>query len=449
MATKKPNILILGRRHRRTAVLCLAAAAGGVATSSAWGEHTVFANAGRDTEVVLNVDAIGAWYGSSGAWFGASESFLGANVDRWADLGVEPTLSLETNAGGGRLFATLSGVYASTLGDDASGSTVGLDDTSSMTLEQAHVGWRTEDIFAALDGDTFSITAGRFDYGIGSGLLVDDGGADGGERGGWYLGMRKAFVQSLVASLDSETWLIEAFSLHNDARKGDTRGEARGANIEYRFGDRAALGTTYLRADTDDATSGSLDAYSVRASWRAAGGFGLAAEHVDESSSQIDATGYYAEIGYVLESRPWSPQIRVRHARFSGDDPATALDERFREIAYGSTDWTSWYQGEITGEYALGNGNLESELVRLTLAPSERITFDAMYYRFTLDQPASFGAASSDWGDEINFTIDWQVEERVTITGVLGVLWPGDAAEEIVGGSSDWIHTMLLVSYAW
>jgi hypothetical protein len=445
VATKKPNILIMSR----TAVLCLAAAAGGVATSSAWGEHTVFANAGRDTEVVLNVDAIGAWYGSSGAWFGASESFLGANVDRWADLGVEPTLSLETNAGGGRLFATLSGVYASTLGDDASGSTVGLGDTSSMTLEQGHVGWRTEDIFAALDGDTFSITAGRFDYGIGSGLLVDDGGADGGERGGWYLGMRKAFVQSLVASLDSETWLIEAFSLHNEPREGDTRGEARGANIEYRFSDRAALGTTYLRADTDDATSGSLDAYSVRASWHAAGGFGLAAEHVDESSSQIDATGYYAEIGYVLESRPWSPQIRVRHARFSGDDPATALDERFREIAYGSTDWTSWYQGEITGEYALGNGNLESELVRLTLAPSERITFDAMYYRFTLDQPASFGAASSDWGDEINFTIDWQVEERVTITGLLGVLWPGDAAEEIVGGSSDWIHTMLLVSYAW
>jgi hypothetical protein len=431
------------------AVLCLAAAAGGVATSpAARGEYTVYANADRGTEVVLNVDAIGAWYGSNGAWFGASEAFLGAHVDRWADLGIEPTLSLETNAGRGRLFAALSGVFASTLGDDASGSTVRLDDTSAMTLEQGHVGWRIADVFPALDGDTFSLAAGRFDYGIASGLLVDDGGADGGERGGWYLGMRKAFVQSLVASLDSETWLVEAFSLHNEPREGDTRGEARGANVEYRF-DRATLGTTYLRAATDAPTSESLDAYSLRASWRAPSGFGLVAEHVDESSGTIDATGYYAEIGYVLESRPWSPQIRLRHARFSGDDPATARDERFREIAYGSTDWTSWYQGEITGEYALGNGNLESELVRLTLAPTERITVDAMYYRFALDQPASFGAASSDWGDELNFTVDWQVDERVSVTGVLAVLWPGAGAEQIVGGSSDWIHTMLLVSYSW
>ena len=97
----------------------------------------------------------------------------------------------------------------------------------------------------------------------------------------------------------------------------------------------------------------------------------------------------------------------------------------------------------------LGNGNLESELVRVTLTPSERITFDVMYYRFTLDQPASFGAISGDWGDELNFTVDWAATEQVSVTGVLGVLHPGDAAEQIVGGGSDWLHTMLLVSYSW
>jgi Alginate export len=433
----------------RTAALYLVAAGSVARVSSAWAEYTIYRDAARGTEVVLNVDAIGAWYGSNSAWFGESEAYLGAKIDRWADFGIEPTLSLETSAGRGRLFAAVSGVYASTLGDDASGSTIGFDDTDSLTLEQAHIGWRADDLFAALAGDAFSIAVGRQDYGIGSGLLIDDGGADGGERGGWYLGMRKAFAQSLVASLDSETWLLEAFTLENQPREGDTRGDARGANIEYRFGERAALGTSYLRVGTEDPTSESLDVYSVRASWRAAGGFGVAAEHVDESSGLIDATGYYAEIGYAFESRAWSPEIRFRHARFSGDDPATALDERFREIAYGSTDWTSWYQGEITGEYVLGNGNLESELVRVTFTPSERITFDAMYYRFTLDEPASFGATSSDWGDELNFTIDWAATEQVSVTGVLGVLQPGDAAEQIVGGGSRWLHTMLLVSYSW
>ncbi len=169
---------------------------------------------------------------------------------------------------------------------------------------------------------------------------------------------------------------------------------------------------------------------------------------MDQSSGQIDATGDYAEIGYVLESRAWSPEIRFRRARFSGDDPTTALDERFRDrVRLDGLDLVVPRRDH--GEYVLGNGNLESELVRLTLTPSERITFNAMYYRFTLDQPASFGATSADWGDELNFTVDWAATEQVSVTGVLGVLQPGDAAEQIVGGGSRWLHTMLLVSYSW
>jgi hypothetical protein len=88
--------------------------------------------------------------------------------------------------------------------------------------------------------------------------------------------------------------------------------------------------------------------------------------------------------------------------------------------------------------------------VRLTFAPSDSVTLDVMYYAFTLDQPASFGATSGEWGDELDFTVDWEAAERVSVTGVLGLLRPGDAAEQIVGGGgSDWIHAMLLVSYSW
>ena len=431
------------------AELLIVAACGAATAQCASAEQTLYRNSERATELVLNLDAIGALYQSDDAWFGESESFLGAPVDRWAEFGVEPTLSFETRAGRGNLFAALSGVYTSTISDDAAGSTVGLEDTDALTLEQAHVGWRLDDVFAGLDGDTLSITVGRLDYSVGTGLLIDDGGADGGDRGGWYLGMRKAFSQSFVASLDSETWLFEVFQLKNQPRAGDTRGEAHGANVEYRFGDSAALGTSYFRVDTDEPRFETLDVYSARASWRGGNGLELAAEYADETSGQIDATSYYAQIGYALESRPWSPHIRVRQATFTGDDPATALDERFREIAYGMTDWGSWYQGEITGEYALGNGNLESQLARLTLEPSADVTFDVMYYRFTLDQPASFGATADDWGDELDFTVEWAATELVSVTGVLGVLRPGDAAEQIVGGSRDWTHAMLLVSYSW
>ena len=437
---------------QKTAVaLARVTGAGFVVTAApfAFADQTLYRNEAGDTALVLSVDAVGALYHSDEAWFGESASFLGAGVDQWGDFGLEPTLSFATRVGRGSLFTALSGVYTTTLGgDDASGSTVGLDDTDALTLEQAHIGWRAEELFAALDGDTISITAGRFDYGIGTGLLVDDGGADGFERGGWYLGMRKAFARSLVASLDSETWLVEAFRLENQPRSGDTRGEARGANVEYRFGARATLGATYSRVDTDDAIAASLDVYSARTTWRARG-FELVGEYADQSSANIDAAGYYAQIGYTFEARAWSPQLRLRRAHFDGDDIATARDERFRELAYGMTDWGSWYQGEITGEYALGNGNLESELVRLTVTPGESLTVSAMYYRFTLDRPLSFGALSDDWGDEWNLTADWEVDERVSVTGVLAVLQPGDGAEQIVGGGRNWLHAMLLVSYSW
>ena len=436
-------------RRKRTALLCLVVAGALAKATDVLGEHTLHRNDATGATVVLNADVVAGWYFSDDSWFGESEAFLGAHVDQWADFGVEPALSYETRAGRGNLFAALSGIYATTVGDDAAGSTVGLGDTASLTLEQAHVGWRVDDVVPALDGDTFSITAGRLDYGIGTGLLIDDGGADGGDRGGWYLGMRKAFARSLVASLDSETWVAELFHLENQPREGDTRGEVDGANIEYRFGERAAVGASYLRAETDEQTGDSLDVYSARASWRATGGLVLAGEYADESSGRIDATGFYAEIGYSFESRAWSPQVRLRRAHFDGDDPASPLDERFREVAYGSTDWTSWYQGEITGEYALGLGNLQSELVRLTLTPRRSVTLDAMYYRFTLDEPASFGANADRWGDELNFTVEWEAANGVSVTGVIALLRPGEAATQIVGGESDWAHAMLLVSYSW
>lgn len=48
----------------------------------------------------------------------------------------------------------------------------------------------------------------------------------------------------------------------------------------------------------------------------------------------------------------------------------------------------------------------------------------------------------------LDFTVEWAVDEMVSVTGVRGVLRSGDAAEQIVGDGSDWTHAMLLVSYS-
>ncbi len=414
-------------------------------------EHELYRDEDRGTKLDFTLNLAGAWYGGKDSWFGQSEAFLGASTDTWADIGAAPGLTFETRAGKGTFFGAVSAVYTSTAGDDASGLTVGLDKKSELTLELGNVGWKAEDLFDALEGDTFTITVGRQNYNIGTGMLINDGAEDGGERGGWYLAMRKAFTEAVVASLDSDKWLLEAFRLQNHPRTGGPLGEAYGANVEYKFGEESRLGTTYMEVESNVAGSVKLDVYSARASWQAASGFGLAAEYADETSSQISARGYYGEVSYAFHDNAWSPVLSYRYAHFDGDNPATPVDERFREIAYGFTDWGSWYQGEITGEYALGNGNLISSLLRVKLEPREDLAVNAMLYKFTLDRPASFGVLSNDWGDELNFTAEWQVNERMLVTGVLGVLFPGAAAKQYVGGGStdDWVHAMILVTYAW
>ncbi|HUL82370.1 MAG TPA: hypothetical protein VL131_09510 [Gammaproteobacteria bacterium] len=430
------------------ASVCVASAA---VAPRALAEYELYKNDGRGTKLDFTLDLAGAWYGGRNSWFGQSEAFLGANTDTWADIGAEPGLSFETRAGKGTFFGVVSAVYTSTAGDDASGLTVGLDSKSELTLEQGNVGWKAEDVFDALENDTLTITVGRQDYNIGTGLLINDGAEDGGERGGWYLAMRKAFTEAVVASVDSDKWLFEVFRLQNHPRKGGPLGEAYGANVEYKFGEETKVGTTYMEVDSNTPGTVKLDVYSARAAWRGESGFGVAAEYADESSSQIAATGYYGEVSYAATSNAWSPVFSYRYAHFSGDNPATTANEQFHEIAYGYTDWGTWYQGEITGEYALGNGNLISSLLRVKLQPRPELTLNAMLYKFTLDEPASFGVTSDDWGDELNFTAEWQVNEHVLVIGVLGTLFPGDGAKQYVGGGSadNWTHGMVYVSYSW
>jgi hypothetical protein len=411
-----------------------------------WNEiATPGAKEGR--KLAYRADAIGALYSSHDAWFGAAESVLGAAVDRWADLGLDAGVSFEKKLGRGTFVSELSGVYSGTSGDDASGSTVGLTDTSALTLEQAHVGWKAEDLFDGIENDTLSITVGRQSYNIGTGLLINDGGADGAENGGWYLGLRTAFAGSLVASLDSERWLVEAFRLENRPRYGGTQGEAYGANAEYKLAERTRVGGTLLQADSNVAGEPKLDAVSARAEWQRSGSpLGVAGEYVDERSSQIAATGYYVEIRSFLNGSD-VPFVSYRYAHFDGDDAATPKDERFREIAYGFSDWGAWYQGEITGQYALGLGNMVSHRVRFT-APIGESTLNVLYYKLALDEPASFGVTSEDWGDEVDFTVDWQATDKLLVTGVIGALFPGDAAAQYAGGSANWLHAMAYLKYS-
>jgi hypothetical protein len=436
-------------RHGAVAGACLLA-------TTAFGDYSVYEEGDRKVDLELTV--VGATFMNTDSWYGESENFLGGDTDDWSEFGAEPGIAFEMGLGGGTLFGAASGVYTTTSGDDASGLTLGTSDADDMTLEQGHLGWRTSDLFSGLDEDTVTVSIGRQDYSIGTGMLINDGGSDGGTRGGFYLGMRKAFQNSALVKLESTTLKAEAFRLKNNPRSGGVQGEAYGANLEYTFPINVTLGGTYMVVDPELTDTDDLDVYDVRASWELLEGLTLSGEYALEESDQIDADGWYAQVAYSFgDEAAWTPELSYRYAQFSGDDPDTADDELFREIAYGFTDYGSWYQGEIAGNYVLLNGNTTSHMLRAKVQPLEGVTVSLIYYNFALDQAGPFGepeVTSDDFGQEYDLTVDWEATENVYVIGVFGVLQPGDAAEEWVTdgetytGDEDWIYGMLYVSYS-
>jgi hypothetical protein len=403
-------------------------------------------------EFEFGVDAVAAGFFNSNPYFGNDVVFLGGEVDQWLELGIEPKISFQGPLGRGVLFGQLSGVWTYTEGNDASGLNIGVQDASEVTVEQANVGWRANDLFAGLEGDELSVSIGSQDYKIGSGLLIADGTSDGGERGGWYLSMRKSFQESILVRLKTDDFLFEGFKLANRPRMGGNQGDAVGMNFELPFAKASRAGFTVMSVDPNTGAPVSEEATVVsgRYDLTPESGFGFNAEYVKETSEVLDADGMFATLSFTPANMGWSPTFSYRFATFSGDDPATAIDERFREIAYGFHDYGSWFQGEITGNYPLGNGNLQSNLLRAKLAPGKDLTLNVLYYQFTFNEPASFGVVSDDWGDEINVALDWAYSDKLYLIGVFGMLMPGDGALQFTGGTGDdnWTYVMVYASYA-
>lgn len=436
----------------RSAVRSALLVSAGLASGLALAGYDLYSEG--DTKITFNFDAMAATFANKDSWFGQSKEFLGKNTDTWSEYGVEPRVSFETSLGGGTVFGQLSGVFTNTASDDASGLTIGNGNNSSTDTEQANIGWKIADTFTGLKESEFSISGGRQDYKIGSGMLVADGGSDGGDFGGWYLGMRKAFQETGIVRLQNKELLAELFRIANRPRSGGVQGDAVGANFEYTFFGTTKLGATYIDVDADIDDTENLDVWSGRLDWTPDGaltGVGISGEFANEKNDQIESDGWFAQASYQFTKAAWAPTFAYRYAHFDGDDPSTSKDEGFRSIAYGFTDYGSWYQGEISGNYPLANGNLNSNMFRIKATPSETVTLNLVYYDFWLDQPSALapGVTSDDWGKELNFAVDWAVTERIYVIGVLGNLSPGKAAEQWTGGDNDWKYSMLYVSYTY
>ena len=163
--------------------------------------------------------------------------------------------------------------------------------------------------------------------------------------------------------------------------------------------------------------------------------FKLEAEYVyEDTDTDIDnGNGWYVSGSYTFENVPWKPDL-YRYSRF---------DEDYDPLFYGFVDWGYWYQGEILGEYVLGNSNLKSHTVRATLKPTDTITAHLFYYNFKLVDAEDFGVDSKDYADEVDLTIDWSPNDHLSFSLVGAWATPDDAAKESTGGNDDWWYGML------
>ena len=144
--------------------------------------------------------------------------------DRWFEGYVKPAFSAGYDfAAAGRFWGKVSAVGERTYGDLP--SELGLA-VSSFDVEDLAVGWKSGTALGRFKEDALQLTVGRAPYTIGNGLLVWDGAAEGGSRGGYWTNGRKAWKMAAIGRFSPNAHTIEGFYLEKRAdqdRTGDIR----------------------------------------------------------------------------------------------------------------------------------------------------------------------------------------------------------------------------------
>jgi hypothetical protein len=373
--------------------------------------------------------------------------------DDWIESYVKAALSADLPSDkGGAFFGKLSAVGSRTF--SAPPTLVG-EDASSFMAEDVYVGWRSGTSLG-IGEDAFQITLGRAPYQIGHGMLLWDGASDGGSRGGFWSGPRKAWEYAAIGRFKAKGSTLEAFYVDRDEiDENDTGTKLSGVNYELAIGEHSTFGLSWFRAgsDTLEARDG-MDVYDGRAytaPLRALPDLSFEIEYALEENDDLSATAWTAQVAYKMSNVGWTPQLSYRYAEFEGDDPTTQRSEAFDSLFPGFYDWGTWWQGEIAGEYFLSNSNLISHQVRLHLAPAESLGLGLMFFDFMLDQPASFapGVTSDSVAAEIDGYVDWKINDNFTASFVLAYTEPDDAIEQGFGRTDSFTYGMVYLAYAY
>jgi hypothetical protein len=251
---------------------------------------------------------------------------------------------------------------------------------------------------------------------------------------------------------------VEAFYLEkNELPEEDSRNRLWGVNYECAPTDSTTLGAMYIRcrADADLAPErDGLNVFNARAFTAPLPRTPDLAFEFEYARQQhgdlVGSNAWTLKTAYTLSAVPWAPTVSYRYAYFQGDDPGSARSEAFDPLFLGFSDWGSWWQGEIAGEYFVSNSNLVSHQVRLHLDPMESLGTGLIAYRFSLDRPEPLGAGvtSKDVGFELDWYADWKITKRFTLSAIAAFANPGEAVSQLSGRTATLAYGMLYVGFS-
>ena len=404
----------------------------------------------------FNFDASWGTFGFGNSLYNDPREGVPTNLsDQWFEGAIKASVSpVYTFASSSQLYGVASAVGERTYG---SAPSLAGPDISSFGPDDLSIGWRSGTSIGASE-NLIDLTAGRVQYRLGHGMLLFDGAAEGGSRGGYWTNARKAFELGAIARFSPGAHRAEAFYLDkDDLEENDLGTRVSGANYEYTIGEHSTFGATYLRvlANSEQAPGrDGMNVFNLRAytaPFPSARQMAFEAEYASERNGDlVQATAWNAQAAYTFEPAAWTPRLSYRYAVFSGDDPETAANEAFDPLLPGFHDWGTWWQGEIAGEYAVTNSNLISHQFRVHVDPTDTLSGGVIVYHFRVAHPETFeeGVTSRQLATEADIYTDWKITERVTASIVLALADPHAAAQQAFDRTKNFAYGMVFIAYS-
>src|SRR5262245_46268627 len=298
----KRNIAMRSNYPKLAAAVMLALAAAAQAEDEP--KHTA-AIPGLPEGTTLDLQFSAGWgfFGFGNSLYANSHDEVQQDLsDNWMEGFVKGGFSLTHKLdGGGELYGALTGVGERTY--NAPPPLVG-GEASSFDVEDAYVGWRNEMV---------DVVVGRAQYKLGHGMLIYDGASEGGSRGGFWSGARKAFELAGIVKVKAGPTTIEAFYLDRDELpENDSDSKTYGINFEYSWNEDNVVGATYSKWSADETRESrdGMDLIDLRAYLTPIPSLkplSLEFEYaIEDNGDLVDSTAWNAQVGWQFDTT-WKP----------------------------------------------------------------------------------------------------------------------------------------------